>query len=82
MAIPLLPDSSPLRSAAPFQLPILASIVLLIAPLHGLSIKHRLQKYLYFACVSVTAGTRLPSRYLETALHATVLITRYQHIGA
>jgi hypothetical protein len=55
MAIPLLPGSSPLCSAAPFQLPILAPLALLITPLYGHSRKHRFQQYLC-CCLRIRSG--------------------------
>jgi hypothetical protein len=52
MASPLLQNSSPLWMAAPFQQPILTSTVLLITPLHELSINKVFQRYLY-CCIRI-----------------------------
>jgi hypothetical protein len=47
-------------------------------PLHGPSINHHLKSTSLVACASIAAGTRLPSRYLETAL-LYLLISRSLH---
>jgi hypothetical protein len=57
MVTPLLPYSSPLWTAAPSQLPSLASVVFLITPLHGPSRKHRFQQYLYCCILIRCLGT-------------------------
>jgi hypothetical protein len=70
-------SASRLKFLSEYRLPsnwtILASIVLLITPLHG-PIENTVSNTFIVACVSVAAGTRLPSCCLETALHATILI--------
>jgi hypothetical protein len=59
-------------------LPILVSVALLITLLHGPNGKRCFQQYLY--CVRIRCrGTCLPSRCLETAIHATIF-TPYLHL--
>jgi hypothetical protein len=52
---------------------ILVSIVLLITPVHRPSKNTFSNSTPIVACISVAAGTCLPSRCIETALHATIL---------
>jgi hypothetical protein len=55
---------------------IIASSVLLITPLHGPSRNHRSNNNYFVACGSVAAGTCLPSRCLEAALHSAIWSSR------
>jgi hypothetical protein len=55
---------------------LLALVVLLITPLHRSSRKHHVQQYLYY-CMRVHCWRNvLPSRCIETALHATVSLNK------
>jgi hypothetical protein len=55
----------------PYGFDLIASVSFLVTPRHGPSRKHRFQQYIV-ACVSIAVGTCLQSRYLETALQATI----------
>jgi hypothetical protein len=75
MAIPLLPCSSPLLTATHFQLPFFLQLYSLW-PLCTDPTENTVSYSISIvACVSVAVGTCLPSRCLETALHATVCLS-------